>query len=101
MNCNELVKVIFAINELQLYNIDQKQVERKTKMKTYKGIIFDLDGTLLDTINDLTDSVNDVMKIYGWKEYDSKACKMMVGNGFRKLIQSCLLYTSPSPRDCS
>ena len=50
-------------------------------MKTYKGIIFDLDGTLLDTINDLTDSVNDVMKIYGWKEYDSKACKMMVGNG--------------------
>ena len=37
-------------------------------MKTYKGIIFDLDGTLLDTINDLTDSVNDVMKIYGWKE---------------------------------
>ena len=59
-------------------------------MKTYKGIIFDLDGTLLDTINDLTDSVNDVMKIYGWKEYDSKACKMMVGNGFRKLIQRML-----------
>ena len=54
-------------------------------MKTYKGIIFDLDGTLLDT-----DSVNDVMKIYGWKEYDSKACKMMVGNGFRKLIQRAL-----------
>ena len=59
-------------------------------MKTYKGIIFDLDGTLLDTINDLTDSVNDVMKIYGWKEYDSEACKMMVGNGFRKLIQRAL-----------
>ena len=35
-------------------------------MKTYKGIIFDLDGTLLDTIEDLRDSVNDVMKIYGW-----------------------------------
>ena len=59
-------------------------------MKTYKGIIFDLDGTLLDTINDLTDSVNDVMKIYGWKEYESEACKMMVGNGFRKLIQRAL-----------
>ena len=53
-------------------------------MKTYKGIIFDLDGTLLDTINDLTDSVNDVMKIYGWKEYDSKACKMMVGKAYQK-----------------
>ena len=55
-----------------------------------KAVIFDLDGTLLDTINDLTDSVNDVMKIYGWKEYDSEACKMMVGNGFRKLIQRAL-----------
>ena len=30
------------------------------------------------------------MKIYGWKEYDSEACKMMVGNGFRKLIQRAL-----------
>lgn len=59
-------------------------------MKTYKGIIFDLDGTLLDTIEDLKDSVNDVMKIYGWKEHDTKACKQMVGNGFRKLIQRAL-----------
>ena len=59
-------------------------------MKTYKGIIFDLDGTLLDTIEDLRDSVNDVMKIYGWKEHDTKACKQMVGNGFRKLIH-CLI----------
>ena len=33
-------------------------------MKKYKGIIFDLDGTLLDTIEDLTDSVNDVMQLY-------------------------------------
>lgn len=56
-------------------------------MKTYKGIIFDLDGTLLDTIEDLRDSVNDVMKIYGWKEHGTKACKQMVGNGFRKLIK--------------
>ena len=59
-------------------------------MKTYKGIIFDLDGTLLDTIEDLRDSVNDVMKIYGWKEHDTKACKQMVGNGFRKLIKRAL-----------
>ena len=55
-----------------------------------KGIIFDLDGTLLDTIEDLRDSVNDVMKIYGWKEHDTKACKQMVGNGFRKLITRAL-----------
>ena len=55
-------------------------------MKKYKGIIFDLDGTLLNTIEDLTDSVNDVMEIYHFPKHDTKACKMMGGNGCRKLI---------------
>ena len=48
-------------------------------MKKYKGIIFDLDGTLLDTIEDLTDSVNDVMQLYHFPQHDTKKCKMMVG----------------------
>lgn len=59
-------------------------------MKKYKGIIFDLDGTLLNTIEDLTDSVNDVMDIYRFPRHDVNACKMMVGNGFRKLIARAL-----------
>lgn len=59
-------------------------------MKKYKGIIFDLDGTLLDTIEDLTDSVNDVMELYHFPKHDTAACKMMVGNGFRKLITRAL-----------
>ena len=59
-------------------------------MKKYKGIIFDLDGTLLNTIEDLTDSVNDVMDIYHFPKHNVKACKMMVGNGFRKLITRAL-----------
>lgn len=59
-------------------------------MKKYKGIIFDLDGTLLNTIEDLTDSVNDVMADYHFPQHDVKTCKMMVGNGFRKLIMRAL-----------
>ena len=59
-------------------------------MKKYKGIIFDLDGTLLNTIEDLTDSVNDVMEIYHFPKHDIEGCKMMVGNGFRKLITRAL-----------
>lgn len=59
-------------------------------MKPYKGIIFDLDGTLLDTIDDLTDSINDVMEIYGFPIHKSDACKKMVGNGFRNLMKKAL-----------
>ena len=33
--------------------------------KTYKGIIFDLDGTLVNTLEDLADSVNDALTAMG------------------------------------
>ena len=35
-------------------------------MKKYKGIIFDLDGTLLNTVYDLADSVNEVLEQFGF-----------------------------------
>ena len=35
-------------------------------MKKYKGIIFDLDGTLLNTVYDLADSVNEVLRQMGF-----------------------------------
>lgn len=59
-------------------------------MKQYKGIIFDLDGTLLDTIEDLTDSINDVMGTYGFPVHGADACKRMVGNGFLNLVKRAL-----------
>ena len=47
-----------------------KQTERKTIMKKYKGIIFDLDGTLLNTVYDLADSVNEVLTHMGFPCHD-------------------------------
>lgn len=52
----------------------------------YKGIVFDLDGTLLNTIDDLGDSVNAVLNKYGYPVFEIEEYKMKVGNGFRKLI---------------
>ena len=43
-----------------------------------KMVIFDLDGTLLDTIEDLTDSVNDVMQLYHFPQHDTKHLKIYV-----------------------
>jgi phosphoglycolate phosphatase len=53
----------------------------------YKNIIFDLDGTLLNTIEDLTDSVNFVCKTLGYSTYDVDTIKGFVGNGIRKLLE--------------
>jgi phosphoglycolate phosphatase len=47
----------------------------------FEAVLFDLDGTLLDTIADLTDSMNIVLKRFGFPGHDVNACKMFVGDG--------------------
>lgn len=47
----------------------------------FEAVLFDLDGTLLDTIADLTDSMNRALKRLGFPGHDVKACKMFVGDG--------------------
>lgn len=53
-------------------------------MKT--GILFDLDGTLLDSLQDLTDSVNYVMEQYEFPHRTLEEVRSFIGNGARKLI---------------
>ena len=56
----------------------------------YSTVIFDLDGTLLDTIEDLTDGVNYVMSHFGYKEYTTRQIKGFVGNGIKRLIKNAV-----------
>lgn len=53
----------------------------------YKTIIFDLDGTLLDTLDDLTDSTNAVLGKFGLKRRTREEVRAFVGNGIAKLIE--------------
>ena len=55
-----------------------------------KGIIFDLDGTLLDTVKDLATASNEVMKEYGFPVFSDEEIARKVGNGISKLIERCL-----------
>jgi phosphoglycolate phosphatase len=55
-------------------------------MPKYKGIIFDLDGTLMNTIEDIGDSVNEVLQAFNLSSYSYEEYKKKVGGGFRKLI---------------
>lgn len=49
-------------------------------------IIFDLDGTLLNTLEDLADAVNHALRTYGLPTHSYEAVRMMVGNGVRLLV---------------
>lgn len=56
----------------------------------YKLVIFDLDGTLLDTIGDLAESCNYALKMCGYEPHPVNAYNFFVGNGIMKLFERAL-----------
>ncbi len=52
-----------------------------------KAIIFDLDGTLLDTLTDIMESVNQVLEKYNFPTHDLQAYKYFIGNGIEVLTK--------------
>lgn len=57
-------------------------------MKRYKGIIFDLDGTLVNTLEDLADSVNEALEKMGYPVWAVDDYRLKVGRGFRNLMEN-------------
>ena len=56
----------------------------------YKACIFDLDGTLTDTLESLAYSVNETMKEMGMPQITTEQCREFVGNGAKVLIEKTL-----------
>jgi phosphoglycolate phosphatase len=56
----------------------------------YDTIIFDLDGTLLNTLDDLMDSLNVALTNHGYEARTSEEVRRFVGNGVKKLVQLAL-----------
>jgi len=65
-------------------------------------VIFDLDGTLLDTLEDLYQSANAVLKIYGFPEKTKEEVRQSVGNGVRVLMRYMVPEGESNPcfEDC-
>ncbi|MCD8387509.1 MAG: HAD family hydrolase [Bacteroidales bacterium] len=65
-------------------------------MKTY--VMFDLDGTLLNTIHDLGDAVNYALEQMGYPQHTIPSYKGMVGNGVQRLIERALPPEAVNPQ---
>ena len=59
-------------------------------METIQAVLFDLDGTLVDTLGDLADATNEALRRRGFPEYPEEQYRQMVGNGARRLIERAL-----------
>lgn len=56
----------------------------------YGTVIFDLDGTLLDTLGDLTGAVNSVLSGFSFPALDREGVRRRIGDGLAMLMRRCL-----------
>jgi phosphoglycolate phosphatase len=55
-----------------------------------QAVIFDLDGTLADTLADIADTMNRTLREYGYPQHPYTAYKYFVGNGLKNLVNKSL-----------
>lgn len=58
----------------------------------YQGCIFDLDGTLVNSIKAIAYTANFTLKKYGLGPVDEEHYKIFIGDGYKKLIERALIY---------
>ena len=63
-----------------------------------KAIIFDMDGTILNTLDDLTESVNIALEKFGFAKHTQNEVKSFVGNGVKLLFERAL---PPNTEECT
>ena len=64
----------------------------------YKTYIFDLDGTLLDTLSDLAAAVNYALRTHGMPEHSIDDVRRFVGDGVRKLMERAIPDGAANPQ---
>ena len=64
--------------------------ENNGSITDVQAIIFDLDGTLLNTLDDIADSVNRMLEEHGFPVHTVDAYRFFIGNGWRLLVSRAL-----------
>lgn len=52
----------------------------------FKGVIFDLDGTLVNSLEDISNAINVVLKQHGFPTHSVAVCQSFIGHGLRELV---------------
>lgn len=82
-----------VIMQLTFYLLSYKifiNKERKIDMAKYDLCVFDMDGTILNTLDDITNSVNVLMERYNFKTFTVPEIRSLVGHGLRDLMEHCI-----------
>ena len=64
----------------------------------YQTVIFDMDGTILETLEDICDSVNATMDAMGCPRRSFDEVRAFVGNGAAKLVERCMPLGGEDPK---
>ncbi len=82
---------------LAAHNIRERAAELAAQLRhyretqqLYRAVIFDLDGTLINSLADLANSANAALRALKLPQHDHESYKYRVGNGIRKLMERAL-----------
>ena len=79
--------------------VGETQLRRRNmSMNKYNTVIFDLDGTLLDTLDDLADSVNKALDACGFPHRTRDEVRRFVGNGAGRLMMLSIPEGAENPK---
>lgn len=67
-------------------------------MREFETYVFDLDGTLLETLKDLAASTNFALRQYDMPEHSIEDVRMFVGNGVKKLMERAIPNGLENPK---
>ena len=85
-----------SISAIKSY-LEYRLVEYFENREHIQAVVFDLDGTLLNTLYDLTDSVNWTLEKYGLPQRSLEEIRAFVGNGLRNLMTQAVPEGEQNP----
>ena len=76
----------------------EKWREKRGQIMRYTTVIFDMDGTLLNTLDDIADGVNYILEQYGYPRKAPEEVRRALGNGAGRLMEGVLPGGRENPR---